>query len=133
MQKADKEIIEDCTNNGTKDDSRTSGFDVDGKTYCKDEKTNVKVKGRETRGVDAETGVSAMSRLIPFDDVLEKQHTQQNSACQRNEGGNIDSHPDDEVAVLPVSDVVDNDGQHSSRLVEYREEFVFRNTECVDD
>jgi hypothetical protein len=132
-QKSEEEIIEDCTNNGTKDDSRTSGFGGDGKTYCKDEKTNVKVKGRETRGVDAETGVNGMSRLIPFDDVLEKQHTQQNSACQRNEGGNIDSHPDDEVAVLPVSDVVDNDGQHSSRLVEYREEFVFRNTECVDD
>ena len=139
MQKANEEIIEDCTNNGTKDDSRTSGISGDGKTCGEDEKTeyagevNVKVKGKKTRGVDAQTGVNAMSSPIYVDDATEKQSTLQDSACQRNKEGDIDSHPDDEVAVLPISDVVENDGHYSAKFSEDCEDVVYKNTECVDD
>lgn len=122
QKKADISIIEDCSNIGTKDDSWTSGFG--GKAYCEDEKTDVNVKGRETRTVDAETGVNAMSHLITCDDAIER---------QRNEEGDIDSHPDDEVAVLPMSNVVENDERQSARFVEEFEESVYKNSECVDD
>ena len=137
MQKANEEIIEDCTNNGTKDDSRTSGTSGDGKTCGEDEKTeyagevNVKVKGKETRGVDAQTGVNAMSSPIYVDDAIEKQSTLQDSACQRNNEGDIDSHPDDEVAVLPTyknTECVDD----CSYSLDDCKEFVYKNTERVD-